>query len=93
MKKPLADRARFEAWAIQVGLELDVDPELLCYNYEVTLLAHRAWCAGRRSSGSFEAWAAAARLPLARTHGHYASYETNSASLAWQAAQERTLAA
>jgi hypothetical protein len=93
MKNPLQDRVRFEAWAAHAGLELDVDPELLCYNYEVTLLAHRAWCAARRNCGTFEAWAARARLPLDRTHGHYSSYETNSASLAWHAAQERALAA
>jgi hypothetical protein len=93
MKKNVTPAAHFESWASATGLELDRDADLLCYNCEVTRLAHQAWCAARCGTARFEPWAQDRRLPLEQLHGHYAGYETRMAFAAWQAAQERSLAA
>ena len=93
MKKHLAAAAQFEAWAGTAGLELDRDADLLCYNCEVTRLAHQAWVSARGRTAKFEPWALDRRLPLEQVQGHFAGYETRMAFGAWQAAQERPLAA
>jgi hypothetical protein len=93
MKKTHAPAAQFEAWATDAGLELDRDEQLLCYNCEVTRLAHQAWVSARHGAARFEPWALERRLPLEQLHGQFAGYETRMAFEAWQAAQQRLLAA